>query len=170
MPQGRADVRFGLVFAAGTVAATLSIGAAAPVALAGATETTIQMDIPLAGTPVTNLCNGDVLTLVRGDLHLAMHIGQNAAGGALVSGAANTQGVEGVDAQGIRYREIGVGTEGQVFTSSGGSAVTGTDDVRLVSQTAAEPNLSIRLVFHVTTTPDGTETASVENGSATCQT
>jgi hypothetical protein len=42
--------------------------------------------------------------------------------------------------------------------------------VRLVSQTAAEPNLSIRLVFHVTTTPDGTETASVENGSATCQT
>jgi hypothetical protein len=162
-------VKFRLVFAAGAVAATVSIGAVAPIALAAATETTIQMDVPLAGIPVTNLCNGDELILVSGDLHLAMHIGENAAGGALVSGALNTQGVQGLDAQGIRYREVGVGTEGQVFTPSGGSAVTGTDDVRLVSQTAAEPNLALRSVVHVTTTPQGTTTASVVNASATCQ-
>jgi hypothetical protein len=162
-------MKFRLVFAGGAIAATLSIGAVAPVALAAASETTIQMDFPLAGTAVTNLCNGDELILVRGDLHLAMHIGEDAAGGAMVSGAVNTQGVQGVDAQGIRYRQVGVATEAQVFTPSGTSTVSGTEDVRLVSQTAAEANLAVRLVFHITTTRDGTETVSVENGSATCQ-
>jgi hypothetical protein len=162
-------VRIRCVLAAGAAAATMSIGAMAPIALAAATESTTQTNIPLAGLPVTNLCNGDSLVLVSGDLHVAMHIGENAAGGSLISGASNTQDVAGVDAQGIKYREIGTGTEGQVMISNGGEAATGTDDVRLVSQTAAEPNLDMRIVFHVTLAPDGTTKSSVETGSATCQ-
>jgi hypothetical protein len=157
-------------FAAGAAAATLFIGAVAPVAFAAATETTTQLDIPLAGVPVINLCNGDNLVLVSGDIHVVVHFGEDAAGGSLLSGASNIQDAQGADAQGILYREVGAGTEGQFTPAPVGEAGTGTTTLRLVSQTAAEPNLAIRLVFHVTITPDGTETSSVETGSATCQT
>lgn len=164
-----ANLRVRRVLAVGTAAAILSVGAAAPTALAAATESTTVTDVPIPPFVVTNPCNGDVVTITTGFIHLVLHYGTSAAGGELVSGESNTQDVSGTDAAGIKYHEIGVGTEAQVFTAPGGEAATGTDNIRLVSQTATVPNFDERILFHVTINADGTETSSVENGGATCQ-
>ena len=164
-----AEVRVRRVLAAGTAVAILSVGAAAPTALAAATESTTVTDIAIPPFVVTNPCNGDVVTITTGSIHLVLHYGTSAAGGELVSGESNTQDVSGTDAAGINYREIGVGTQAQVFTAPGGEAATGTDDIQLVSQTAAVPNFTERILFHVTINANGTETSSVEDGGATCQ-
>lgn len=164
-------MRINPVLAAGAAAATLSIGALAPTALAAATETTTQADFPLAGLTFPNPCApNDIVTLTSGDFHLAMHIGDPAAGGEVISGVGNLQDVAGVDTQGIKYREIGTGTEGQVMLSNGGEAATTTTSLLLVSQTASDPNVHEYLIFHVTLNPEGYTLSSVETGNATCQT
>ena len=161
-------MRIRRVLVTSVAAASLSIGALVPVALASATAATTQQDISVAGLPVVNQCNGDNFVLVGGDLHFVLHATENAAGGSLVSGVVNSQDVQGVDAQGNYYREQSVATQGQVFGPLSGEAATGTTAVRMVSQGSA-PNLEVYLVFHVTLTPDGYEVSSVENGYATCQ-
>jgi hypothetical protein len=148
--------------AGAAAAATLILGALAPMAAA---DGTTQQAIPLDGLVITNDCNGESVTL-SGTLHQTVHIVTDSGGGAEVTSHFNTQDVHGVGDQGNYYATQVIGNDSGHFGP--GTAQTSTANLSLESGGSA-PNFESHILFHITYNANQQPTASVFSINSSCR-
>jgi hypothetical protein len=135
---------------------------ASPIHAQAATETeVIPFDTEFA------LCNGDLLHL-SGSLLSVSQVTQTPSGGFVVSFQFNPQSVTGVDlVTGTTYHATGLTRNISVSTPPGGYTETFVNRFH-IQATAGGESFIVTETIHITVTPDGNVTASLDNFSATC--
>jgi hypothetical protein len=115
---------------------------------------------------ITFGCTEDIQ--LSGTLLVVTSETQSAPGGLVTRYHFQPQGISGVGlTSGDMYRGTGTTLDVTVQNPAGGSEFTYVDRVMLVG-THGEPTLSISVTEHVTITPAGDITASINNASTTC--
>lgn len=144
--------------AAAVVIAALTVSATAWAA------TTVQK-IPFDAEVM--LCNGDTLDL-SGTLLATMTTTTTPSGGLIVAFQFNPQGISGVDTTtGTVFHATGLTREVDVSSPPGGFTTTFVNRFHIQATRGAQ-SFIVSETAHVTVTPDGTVTVSVDNFSSTC--
>ena len=127
---------------------------------ASATASATQQEVPISGS-VVNPCNDEIVTW-SGVAHFVFNTVSDGSGG--FNAQLNIH-LTGTGDQGNRY----VGEQTQHFSVhvQPGQVVTETSHFTGVSQGSA-PNFKLDIVEHITVTPDGTLTATVDNVASSC--
>jgi hypothetical protein len=93
---------------------------------------------------------------------------ESATGGYVMSSHYQPQGLTGIGlTTGKTYRATGLTREATAVTPAGGSTYTFVNQFHIVG-TAGAVTFTVREIVHVTVTPSGDVTASVENVSSSC--
>ena len=115
---------------------------------------------------ITGGCTEDIQ--LSGTLLVVTSETQSPSGGLVTRYHFQPQGISGIGlTSGDMYRGTGTTLDVTVQNPAGGSEFTYVDRVRLVG-THGEPTFSVSVTEHVTVTPAGDITASVNNASTTC--
>jgi hypothetical protein len=133
-----------------------------PAAMAQA-ATTIEKDIPFEET--LEAC-GETITL-SGTLIGIFTEQELNGGGFLVTFHFQPQGVSGTSSSGVPYHATGLTRATTVFVPSGGLTDTFVNRFHIVG-TAGAPTYYVKETTHITVTPTGKITASVDNFSIEC--
>ena len=113
------------------------------------------------------LCNGDTVHL-SGPLLIVDTITTTPSGGEIVTFRAGPQGIAGTDlATGIVYHATGVTRDSSITSPPGGFTETFINRFHIQATRGAE-SFIVTETFHVTITPTGAVTASIDKLSATC--
>lgn len=132
-------------------------------------QTTISVagtTIPYAADP-TGVCYGEDINLTSGTVLIQSHgtMDQNGFHGTF---DVIRQGIQGVGVQsGARYNVTGTDTGAQSQNVNGAFTTTFTDHINIVGQ-GPDNNAIASDVIAVTVTPDGQQTAYIEDYSITC--
>ena len=135
-------------------------------ASAEASTTTINEVVPFSSV-FDDPCTGEPVTLT-GNLHVLIHITQNAAGGFEAKEHFQPQGVTGVGASGTEYQGTGVTQDETSTNSEGQFESTFINNFRIISH-GSSANFTVHDTVHVTFNANGDLTATVANGSVECQ-
>lgn len=112
-------------------------------------------------------CNGDVIHL-SGTLLGIFTVTTTPSGGFVVSSHFQPQGVKGVDlTTGTPYVATGLTRDILVVSPAGGIVETFVNRFHIQATRGAE-SFIVSETFHITVTPSGAVTASVDNFSSTC--
>ena len=148
------------------VLAALTAAALTASAFANATTTTINTVVPFSSV-FPNPCTGEDVTLT-GNLHVLVHMTENAAGGSEAKVHSQPQGVTGVGTSGTEYQGTGV-TQAQTTDNPGPQfETTFINNFRIISH-GTSSNFTVHDTVHLTFNNNGDLTATVSNGSADCQ-
>jgi hypothetical protein len=122
--------------------------------------------VPVPPTAL-NICNGDTV-LLTGFMHIQNHYFTDSSGGSHLESHVNYKDVSGVGTpSGATYRAQN--TEVLTVNDSSGPQFEQTfiQNFSLISQ-GSEPNLLIRMTFHVTINANGQTTTNVVNAKVVC--
>jgi hypothetical protein len=112
-------------------------------------------------------CNGDLIHL-SGSLLAVSHVTETPSGGFVGSFQFNPQGVTGVDlVTGTTFHATGLTRDISIVTPAGGFTDTFVNRFH-IQATSGDESFIVTQNAHVTITPDGNVTASVDNFSASC--
>lgn len=166
----RKKIALALLVVAALAAVT---GVVARQASADASTFTNQTTISVAGTTIpytadpTGVCYGEDINLTSGTILITSHgtMDQNGFHGTF---DVIRQNIQGVGAQsGAKYVEAGTDTGAQSQNVDGAFTSTMTDHINIVGQ-GPDNNAIVSDVIGITVTPDGQQTAYIEDFSITC--
>ena len=148
------------------VLAALFAAVTAPRGSADAVVTTINATVPFSAV-FDDPCTGEPVTLT-GNLHVLIHITQNAAGGFEAKEHFQPQGIAGVGASGTEYQGTGVTQDATEDSPGPQFDSTFINNFRIISH-GTSSNYTAHDTVHVTFNANGDLTAVVANDSVECQ-
>jgi hypothetical protein len=111
-------------------------------------------------------CTGELVTLT-GNLHVLVHVTENAGGGTEMKAHFQPQGITGVGESGTMYQ--GTGVTQTMTENSAGPQVSSTliNNFRIISHGPSD-NFTVHLTVHVTVNGNGELTAEVVDTRTEC--
>jgi hypothetical protein len=145
--------------------APILLGALALALPTAATASTLVQTLPF-DTDVA-ACNGDTIHL-SGTLLETDTVSSTPSGGFAVASHFQPQGVAGVDEQtGIMFRATGLTRDIQISSPAGGFVETFVNRFHIQATRGAQ-SYDVSETFHITVTPAGSVSATIDNFSSTC--
>src|SRR5438132_8728108 len=134
------------------VLAALTAAALTASAFGNATTTTINTVVPFSSV-FPNPCTREDVTLT-GNLHVLIHITENAAGGFEAKEHFQPQGITGIGASGTEYQGTGVTQDETSTNSEGQFESTFINNFRIISH-GSSANFTVHDTVHVTFNANG---------------
>lgn len=160
--------RLGLLLTA--MLAAVSVGAVTAQAASPVTQETIPVE-SVFGPSVVDPCSGEVITWT-GSVHIMGVMTTDAAGGFVIIGHLNFEGVQGTDSTGTKYTVVWTSNESVIFAPSSPNLPTPNVETQVIRLAligaGSTPDFYLDVVGHYTITPDGRVAVSFETVNTGC--